>query len=54
MRAVALASGARPDDTLLLGFNTGGTLDVEVRQGTGHVPQPDKGAAEATIFAESI
>ena len=51
---MALAAGARPDDTLLLGFSTGGNLDVEVRQGTGHVPQPDKGGAEATIFAETI
>ena len=54
VRAVALAAGARPDDTLLLGFNSEGNLDVEVRHGSGQVPQPDKGATELTIFPEII
>lgn len=54
LRAVALAAGARPDDTLLLGFSPKGTLDVEVRQGTGQVPEIEECTTELSIFPEIV
>lgn len=33
LRAVVLAAGARPEDTVLLGFSRNGDLEVEVRRG---------------------
>ena len=33
LRAVVLAAGARPDDTVLLGFSRSGDMEVEVRRG---------------------
>ena len=47
---MALAAGARADDTLLLGFRATGNLDVEVRQGTGHAPPPDEGGDRGVNF----
>ncbi|MGH9107006.1 MAG: hypothetical protein ACRDZX_14480, partial [Acidimicrobiales bacterium] len=40
VRAVALAAGARADDTLLLGFSASGSVDVEVRRGAGQAGPP--------------
>jgi hypothetical protein len=52
VRAVALAAGARPEDTLLLGFSARGDLDVEVRRGSGQVGPPEGVATEVTVFPE--
>jgi hypothetical protein len=50
VRAVALAAGARADDTLLLGFSPGGELEVEVRRcQAGALAE---GAAASTHFPE--
>jgi hypothetical protein len=54
VRAVALASGARPDDTLLLGFSPRGNLDVEVRHGSGQVPGVEESTKDVAIFPEII
>jgi hypothetical protein len=53
VRAVALAAGARCDDTLLLGFSAEGDVGVEVRPGTGQLSVPDASGAEA-IFPEVV
>jgi hypothetical protein len=54
VRAVALAAGARPDDTLLLGFSPRDHLDVEVRHGSGQVPQAEESTKDVSIFPEII
>jgi hypothetical protein len=53
VRAVALAAGARPDDTLLLGFSATGDVVIEVRRGTGQVSPPDVSGAAALLFPET-
>lgn len=53
-RAVALAAGARPDDTLLLGFSPSGHLDVEVRHGSGQGPEIEESSTELSIFPEIV
>ncbi len=52
VRAVALAAGANPDDTLLLGFSAAGDVAVEVRRGPGQVSLPEAGAAALVLFSE--
>jgi hypothetical protein len=54
VRSVALAAGARPDDTLLLGFSSKGHLDVEVRHGSGQVPPVEESPKDVSIFPEII
>lgn len=54
VRAVALATGARVDDTLLLGFRTTGSLDVEVRRGSGQVGALNGNATAVANFAEIV
>jgi hypothetical protein len=54
VRVVALAAGARPEDTLLLGFSPGGNLDVEVRHGSGQVPGLEDSARDVSIFPEIV
>lgn len=54
VRAVALARGARVEDTLLLGFRATGELDVEVRRGSGQVGAPDGSATTVVNFAEIV
>ena len=54
VRAVALAAGARPDDTLLLGFGVRGDLEVEVRRGAGQAGPPEVPAAAAVVFPEIV
>jgi hypothetical protein len=51
---VALATGARVDDTLLLGFRTTGSLDVEVRRGSGQVGALNGNATAVANFAEIV
>jgi hypothetical protein len=53
VRAVALATGARCDDTLLLGFSADGAVMVEVRHGSGQLSVPDASGAEA-MFPEVV
>lgn len=52
VRAIALAAGANPDDTLLLGFSVAGDVAVEVRRGPGQVNPPEEGAAALIFFPE--
>ncbi len=52
VRAIALAAGARADDTLLLGFSAAGDVTVEVRRGPGQVSSPDVGVAALVLFPE--
>jgi hypothetical protein len=52
VRAVALASGARGGDTLLLGFSPAGDLLVEVRPGQG--APADRGGPAPTLFPEML
>ena len=52
VRAITLAAGAQPDDTLLLGFSVTGDVAVEVRRGPGQVSPPDVGAAALVLFPE--
>jgi hypothetical protein len=54
VRAVALATGARPEDTLLLGFSPKGDLDVEVRHGSGQGPEIEESTTELSIFPEIV
>jgi hypothetical protein len=54
VRAVALAAGARPDDTLLLGFGVRGDLEVEVRRGASQAGPPEVTAAAAVVFPEIV
>ena len=49
LRAVVLAAGARPDDTVLLGFSRNGDLEVEVRRGPAQAGPVDM-AEKATHF----
>jgi len=49
VRAVALAAGANPDDTLLLGFSATGDVAVEVRRGPGQL-SPRDGSGEALVL----
>jgi len=51
VRAVALAVGARCEDTLLLGFSTKGDVVVEVHRGPGRMSVPD-GSSAAVTFPE--
>jgi len=52
LRAVALATGARPGDTLLLGFSPRGDLEVDLRRGAGQAGQAEVASTEAVIFHE--
>jgi hypothetical protein len=52
VRAIALAAGANPDDTLLLGFSAAGDVAVEVRRGPGQISPTDAGAAPLVLFPE--
>lgn len=52
VRAVALASGAREGDTLLLGFSPAGDLLVEVRP--GQQAPADPGEPALTLFPEML
>jgi hypothetical protein len=52
IRAVALAAGARPKDTLLLGFSAAGDVAVEVRRGPGQVSPPVVGDDRLVLFPE--
>lgn len=53
LRAVALAAGARRDDTLLLGFSARGDVVVDVRCGSLQVSAPD-GAGAAGMFPQAF
>ncbi len=52
VRAVAMAAGARLDDTLLLGFSAAGDVDVEVRRGPGQISAAGIGATAGVLFPE--
>jgi hypothetical protein len=52
VRAVALATGAKVDDTLLLGFRPTGDLEIEVRRSSGRTGAMDDAAEKALIFPE--
>lgn len=52
VRAVALAVGARVDDTLLLGFSPGGDVDVDVRRSGGQAEQ-DGSFDDAGFFSDT-
>ena len=52
VRAIALAAGARPDDTLLLGFDARGEVVVEVRRGPMSPPEVD--GTSALLFPELL
>jgi hypothetical protein len=53
VRAVALAVGARPDDTLLLGFSASAhDVAVELRRGSVPTVPPDGTSAGVTLFPE--
>ncbi len=52
VRAIALAAGANPDDTLLLGFSGAGEVAVEVRRGPGMVNPAEAGPAALVLFPE--
>ncbi len=52
VRAVALATGAQVDDTLMLGFRVTGDMDVEVRRGAGRAGANDESATKAVNFPE--
>ena len=54
VRAVALATGAKVDDTLLLGFRATGDLEIEVRRGSGRTGALDDAAEKALIFPEIV
>jgi hypothetical protein len=53
VRAVALAAGARLDDTLLLGFSPAGDAVVEVRRASGQASKPDSTGDTAT-FSDAL
>jgi len=52
LRAVALATGARPDDTVLLGFSRGGDVEVEVRRGVAG-PGPTGMFTEEALYFQA-
>ncbi|MGC8626016.1 MAG: hypothetical protein ACP5VR_00430 [Acidimicrobiales bacterium] len=54
LRAVALATGARPGDTLLLGFSPRGDLEVDLRRGAGQAGLPEVAPTEAVISHETF
>ncbi len=54
VRAVALATGAKVDDTLLLGFRKTGDLEIEVRCSSGRTGAMDDAAEKALIFPEIV
>ncbi len=54
VRAVALATGAKVVDTLLLGFRKTGDLEIEVRCSSGRTGAMDDAAEKALIFPEIV
>lgn len=52
LRAVVLAAGARPEDTVLLGFSRSGDLEVEVRRGPAQ-PGPSEAFTEQAAHFQS-
>jgi hypothetical protein len=55
VRAIALAAGARPDDTLLLGFSgTANDVAVEVRAGAGPTISPEGSDAAPVLFPDIV
>ena len=53
VRAIALAAGARSDDSLLLGFS-GSSRDVvvQVRHGSALMDRPEGTSVDVTLFPE--
>ena len=55
VRAIALAAGARPDDTLLLGFSgSANDVAVEVRAGVVPVSSPEGSDAALVLFPDIV
>jgi hypothetical protein len=54
VRAGALATGAKVDDTLLLGFRATGDLEIEVRRSSGRTGAMEDAAEKAFIFPEIV
>lgn len=52
VRAIALAAGANPDDTLLLGFSPAADVAVEVRRGPAQPEARDVHGAPLVLFPE--
>jgi hypothetical protein len=50
---VAMAAGARCEDTLLLGFSARGDVAIEVRRGPAEISAPD-GTGAAVMFPEVL